>query len=107
VRVFCYKCKECGHRYEVPSPQADVKCGNGHAVVQCVRDYRAEGVSVDAAVGAINRDFASDERRNLFLPTRKDFERTAKSEREVDAKIKEWNERHDNPAKGSGKYRPK
>jgi hypothetical protein len=106
VRVFCYKCKSCGRRVEIPANQEVLHyacCSR----TNLVRDYRAESVSVDAAVGAINRDFASDERRNLFLPTRKDFERTAKSEREVDAKIKEWNERHDNPAKGSGKYRPK
>lgn len=73
------------------------------------RDYASEGVNVGPAVGAINRDMKSSDTRDLFLPTRKDFEKKHghKGEGAVDAAVKTWNETHENPTPGSGKYRPK
>lgn len=104
--TYCFRCKECGLTLEKQDRTAP-HCLHNHG--EMIRDYRAEGVAVDAAVSAINRDMKSSDTRDLFLPTRKDFERKHghKGEGAVDAAVKTWNETHENPTPGSGKYRPK
>ena len=70
------------------------------------RDYRRENVGIGPAIGSINRDMKASETRDLFLPTRKDFERIH-GERGADKAIKNWNDHHEPQAAGGGKYRPK
>lgn len=103
----CFKpgCTETGLMFARYGETAQAPVCLEHGVMQ--RDYKAERVAVDAAVNSIKMDRETDAKASLFLPTRKDFEKTSRSEKEVETKIKDWNERHENPTKGSGKYRPR
>jgi hypothetical protein len=110
--MYAYRCSEptCevagevfAHYDEVYTTPACEKHG------AMVRDYRSERVAVDAAVNSIKTDRVSEERAQVMLPQRKDFEKLHghKGEKAVESAINTWNENHDNPTKGSGKFRPK
>lgn len=73
------------------------------------RDYRAENVGIGPAIGNIRRDEKAEQDRDLFLPSRKTFEKQHghKGEKAVDAAVKEWNEKHEPHVKGGSKFRPK
>jgi predicted nucleic acid-binding Zn ribbon protein len=107
---YAYRCTKCDLTGEVFAHYDEVyttpACAEHGAMV---RDYRSEGVAVDAAVNSIKTDRVSEERAQVMLPQRKDFEKLHghKGEKAVDAAVNTWNENHENPTKGSGKFRPK
>ena len=105
MAVYSYRCKSCGEPYEEVKPlgQASVLvyCDCGLAMA---RDYAAERVNVGPAVGSTQRDRKASDQRDLFLPTRKDFEKPG--DPDGSKGVKHWNRRHENAARGSGKFRP-
>ena len=109
---YAFKCKQCGETREVTAPFGHTPdaptCHEG----PMLRDYRREGVSVDAAVGSIRRDIATTDKaealRNDFLPTQDDFlKKHGGNKKRANKEIRDWNERHE-PADSKGNvYRPK
>ena len=71
MATYCYRCPDCGNSYESRS-YAGVICACGE---ECVRDYRAEGVSATGMV-ALKQEREGQsvaDRARLVLPTNSDF----------------------------------
>lgn len=112
MAVYCYRCAECDDFDSVVVPM-----GQHSDPPHCVdhgpmrRSYKDEGVSVDAAVGSIRRDFATSEKADAnvrhILPTSDDFLKKHRGDRRsANQEIREWNARHE-PADSKGnRYRP-
>lgn len=114
MATYAYTCGT--YTCEGPNQEVTAPMGEDHSVPDCVecgrpmkRNYKAERVNIGPAIGSINRDFKAAEDRDIFLPTRKDFENKHghEGDRAVDNAIKDWNEHHEPVDPAGGKYRPK
>lgn len=96
MAIFCYKCPECGRRYEYTTPDSKDTC-ECHAGL--VRDYKAESVGFNGlAQMKEQREKGTDglsgrkAMRDLFLPTAKEM--ASPSDPSGEKGMREWNDKH-------------
>lgn len=96
MATYCFKCRECGSRFELSSLSVPgcYQCG-----APLTRDYRGEGASFNEATLRRTRD-GNAAYRDQFLPTMKDFE--SPSDPDGSKGIRKWNDEHSPHKDASG-----
>lgn len=112
MATYCFRCPECGDFDCVAAPMGTTvqppACPE-HGAMR--RSYKDEGVSVDAAVNSIKRDFHTTDKANAsvrdILPSGDDFLKKHRGDRKAANKdIREWNARHEPADPKGNRYRP-